>query len=142
MTIQCSQMEGGRSPLNFCPQDADTFLSVKPAVAGAKPPSLGRVVKGSRPRKGRTCSAPSGAEQDKRQRAGGVARGGAGRKVPRGCPRASPTPRGARGPPLSPRGKDKGGEPEATTLVFFRGRSVWGNAPSTLLGGTQGRGLF
>lgn len=91
---------------------------------------------------GRTCSAPSGTEQDKRQRAGGVARGRAGRKVPRVCPRASTTPSARRGPPLSLLGKGKGGEPKATTLAFFRERSVWGDRALTFEGGRRGEGFF
>lgn len=33
-------------------------------------------------------------------------------------------------------------ETEGTTLVFFRERSVWGNAPLTFMGGPRGEGFF
>ncbi len=117
-------------------------MSVKPAVAGAKSPSLGRVVLGSRPRIGRTCSAPSGMEQDKRQREGGEARGRAGRKVPRVCPRASQPTSRARGPPLSRQTKDNGGVPKGSSIGFCFARSVWGYARDTFMGGRRGDGFF
>lgn len=106
---------------------------------GAEGPSRGPKFYGRGPRKGRTCSAPWGpeSEADKRTEgrpdSGGPARWG----LFVGGPQLRP--RGARGPPLSGPRNNKGGG-RRHYPCFSEARSVWGKAPSTLLGGIRGKG--
>ena len=92
---------------------------------------------GADPVKGRPCADPYRAEQDERQRAGG-GRASARRAT---CDafvwRGRTQPPQARGPPPR-RSKKARVEAAGTTLAFFDGRSVWGYASGTALGGRRG----
>lgn len=141
-TIQNKQGTAAKPTQNWTPK-ASPF---RPPRRGEGAPAAERGSRGAAVIRCRTAhgadlfrTLPRGA--GRKTKGGGGSPRGAGRARCAQFPRATPTPRGRRGPPLLPRAKGKGGGRRHYPCIFARAKRV-GRPPPHLFGWAQGPQLL